>query len=294
MDISAFLTDSRKQIDDKLSELIPVAADLPYSALFASARYSLSSPGKRLRPLLAIATAASYDIPIDKVLVPACAIEMIHTYSLIHDDLPCMDDDDLRRGQPTLHKMFPEWHALLTGDYLLTYAFEILSDAPYLSADQKIALVRFLSSRAGAHGMIGGQMIDLLSVGQNIDWEILEKMHLGKTGSLITAALESGGIIAKAPASDMESLGKTGLAIGTAFQLIDDILDYTSTEQELGKPIGSDHKRSKATAVSLLGINSSREKAALLLRTADEHLNALSRPAPLVRALFDQMVNRSK
>jgi geranylgeranyl diphosphate synthase type II len=294
MQTETFLLDCRTQIDDTLDKLIPPREDLPYSALFASARYSLSAPGKRLRPLLVLATAASYGIPVEKALIPACAMEMVHTYSLIHDDLPCMDDDDLRRGQPTLHKMVPEWHALLTGDYLLTYAFEILAEAPSLSADQKVALVRALSSRAGAHGMIGGQMIDLLSVGQTVEWDILEKMHLGKTAGLIAASLEFGGIIAGAPDSDMASLKTIGLSIGIAFQLIDDILDYTGTEEELGKPIGSDQKGGKATAVPLLGINPAKQKALALLKAVDAHLNALSCPAPLIRALCDQMVNRSK
>jgi geranylgeranyl diphosphate synthase type II len=294
MNMNAFLSDCRKQIDVKLSELVSFPSDLPYAALFTSASYSLSTPGKRLRPLLVLAIAASYGSPISKALVPACAIEMIHTYSLIHDDLPCMDNDDLRRGQPTLHKMVPEWHALLTGDYLLTYAFEILADAPDLSAEQKIALVRSLSSRAGAHGMIGGQMIDLLCVGQSVNWEMIEKMHLCKTAGLITASLEFGAIICKAPEVDIAALRKIGFAIGTAFQLIDDVLDYTGTIQELGKPIGSDHQKSKATAVSLLGINPAREMAMLLLQTADENLKKLSCPTPIVKMLFDQMVNRSK
>ena len=292
--MDSFLKNARKQIDDKLNALISLPSDLPYSTLFDSARYSLSAPGKRLRPLLVLATVASYGLPLETALAPACSIEMIHAYSLIHDDLPCMDDDDMRRGKPTLHKVFPEWQALLTGDYLLTHAFEILANAPDLSADQKIALIRSLSSRAGAHGMIGGQMIDLLSVGQSIDWKLLEKMHLGKTAGLITCALEFGGIIADAPAKDLEALRKTGAAIGIAFQLIDDVLDYTSTEQELGKPIGSDHGKSKATAVPLLGIDATKEKAAILLQIADESLSTLSRPAPLIRALIEQMVNRRK
>lgn len=294
MNMNTFFADCRKQIDDKLSSLISSATDLPYSPLFNSARYSLSAPCKRLRPLLVLATAASYGASLDNAIVPACAIEMIHTYSLIHDDLPCMDDDDLRRGQPTLHKMVPEWHALLTGDFLLTYSFEILAEAPHLSAEQKIALIRSLSSHAGAHGMIGGQMIDLLCVGKTVDWETIEKMHLGKTAGLITASLEFGGIIANASPSDMISLRKTGLAIGTAFQLIDDILDYTSTVQELGKPIGSDQQKLKATAIPLLGINTTKEKALWLLESADASLNSLSCPPYLLKALFDQMVNRNK
>jgi geranylgeranyl diphosphate synthase type II len=294
MDAKSFYSTMRKRVDDKLIELVSGSTHLPYAPLFTSARYSLSSPGKRLRPLLLIATASCYGVDPELALVPACAIEMIHTYSLIHDDLPCMDNDDLRRGQPTLHKMVPEWHALLTGDYLLTYAFEILADAPHLTADRRLDLIRSLSSRSGAHGMIGGQMIDLLCVGQPIDWEILEKMHLGKTAGLITAALECGGILAGAPKKDIETLCKMGLAIGTAFQLIDDILDYTGTEADLGKPVGSDRDKSKATAVPLLGIPLAKQKAEELLQVAAEGLASLSRPAPLLKTLFDQMVNRSK
>ncbi len=294
INIEAFLADARKKIDERLYALVSSSPDLPYSPLFTSAHYSLFSPGKRLRPLLVLATAASYGIPLDAALNPACALELIHTYSLIHDDLPCMDNDDLRRGKPTLHKMVPEWNALLTGDYLLTYAFEILSTAPFLSAEQKIALIRTLAMRAGAHGMIGGQMIDLLSVDQRVNWEILEQMHMGKTAGLITAALEFGGIIAQVSENDLETLQKTGRAIGLAFQLIDDLLDYTSTEEELGKPIGSDYNKAKPTAVSLLGVLDTKEKAALLLRTAEESLNTLSHPIPLIHAILDQMVHRRK
>lgn len=294
MEISTYLNNARKQIDSKLEELTGSYSNVPYFTLFDSARYSLSAPGKRLRPLLVLATAASYAVPLETALAPACTIEMIHTYSLIHDDLPSMDNDDMRRGQPTLHKVFPEWQALLTGDYLLTHAFEVLANAPHVTGDQKIALIRTLSSRAGAHGMIGGQMIDLLSVGKEIDWDLLEKMHVGKTAALIVASLEFGGIIAGAPEKDLEALRKTGFAIGVAFQIVDDILDYTSTEQELGKPIGSDRGKSKATAVPLLGTDGAKEKAAELLQVADENLRALSQPAPLIKVLIDQMVHRRK
>lgn len=294
MDTHTFFSNSRTQIEEKLNQLLFCPSEIPFSDLFTSANYSIAGPGKRLRPLLVLATAATYGISLDKAIIPACALEMIHTYSLIHDDLPCMDDDDLRRGKPTLHKIVPQWQALLTGDFLLTYAFEILSNAPNLSAEQKVALIRSLSTHAGAHGMIGGQMIDLMCEGQKIDWELLEKMHLGKTASLIAAALEFGAIIADVPVTEVALLKKTGLAIGVAFQLIDDVLDYTSTEEELGKPIGSDHKKSKATVVTLLGIDLARQKARDLQETADAFLNALSRPTPLIKALFDQMVNRRK
>ncbi len=294
MDTQTFFSHSRKQIEEKLNDLLFCPSQIPFSDLFTSASYSLAGPGKRLRPLLVLATGATYGVSLDKALIPACALEMIHTYSLIHDDLPCMDDDDLRRGKPTLHKIVPQWQALLTGDFLLTYAFEILSTAPQLNAEQKVALVHSLSTHAGAHGMIGGQMIDLMCEGETIDWELLEKMHQGKTASLIAAALQFGAIIAEASPTDVALLKQAGYAAGVAFQLIDDVLDYTSTEQELGKPIGSDHKKSKATAVTLLGVDSAKQKAVDLLEAADTHLKSLSRPSPLIRALFDQMVNRRK
>jgi geranylgeranyl diphosphate synthase type II len=294
MDIHSFLADGKRHIDGKLEDLTSAPASLPYASLFSSARYSLLASGKRLRPLLALATAASYGLSYEAALVPACAIEMIHTYSLIHDDLPCMDDDAMRRGKPTLHKVFPEWHALLTGDYLLTYAFELLAEAPTLSDAQRVALVRTLAVRSGAHGMIGGQMIDLLCVGQKVDWDLLEKMHLGKTAGLIAASLEFGGIIAGASEADMLALQKTGFAIGIAFQLIDDLLDDTGTEEELGKPIGSDRENFKATAVSVLGSTATEAMAAQLLKTADDNLNCLSCSVPLLKALLDQMVHRRK
>ncbi len=283
-----------EQIEDTLEKLLASPQETPYATLFSSARYSLLSSGKRLRPLLTLATALAYETPIEHALIPACALEMVHTYSLIHDDLPCMDDDDLRRGKPTLHKVYPEWHALLTGDYLLTYAFEVLATAPHLNADQKIDLVRSLSSRAGAHGMIGGQMIDLLSENQSIDWSTLEIMHRCKTANLIIAALEFGAIIAKAPKPDLYHLQEAGLAIGIAFQLIDDVLDVTGTQEVLGKPIGSDQTNHKATAVSLLGIPKAQSQAHHLTQKAEQHLQSLSRPAPLLHTLFHQMTHRQK
>ncbi|MGC2595662.1 MAG: polyprenyl synthetase family protein [Rhabdochlamydiaceae bacterium] len=282
MDLPLFQHNALAKIDHQLQKLMSQSDALPYSPLFFAARYSLLSSGKRLRPLLVLAVCESYGIDLAHALVPACALEMIHTYSLIHDDLPCMDDDDVRRGQPSLHKVYPEWHALLTGDFLLTYPFEILTDAPHLDAEQKLSLIRSLSSHAGAHGMIGGQMIDLLSEGESIDWSRLEQMHLGKTAGLITAALEFGGIISHASPEELASLQKAGSAIGIAFQIIDDILDVTDDE------IRSD----KATAVSLLGIEAAEAKAHLLLQTAKESLKTLSHPQPLLTRLFDRMIIR--
>jgi len=291
MNFHSFKQNAQAKIDHQLQQLVAQPSDLPYSPLFLAARYSLLSPGKRLRPMLVLAVCESFGMDQDHALIPACALEMIHTYSLIHDDLPCMDDDDLRRGKPTLHKIYPEWHALLTGDFLLTYGFEILSTAPDLDADQKLDLVHSLSKHAGAHGMIGGQMIDLLSEGQAIDWKILEQMHLRKTSGLIIAALEFGGIIASASSDDLNHLRKAGSAIGFAFQLVDDILDHTCGEP--GKPVSSDCKKTKATAVALIGIEEVRAKAEILLQAAKENLNALSSPAPLLSALFEHMIHQN-
>jgi geranylgeranyl diphosphate synthase type II len=378
MDVHQFTSDARKLIDDQLAHLLALTdKQLPYSSLFSSARYSALSPGKRLRPMVVLAVCKSYGVDLNLGLIPACALEMVHTYSLIHDDLPCMDDDEVRRGQPTLHKVYPEWHALLTGDFLLTYAFEVLSFAPHLNADQKLALVKTLARHAGAHGMIGGQMIDLLSEGKEIGWELLKRMHLGKTAGLITAALEFGGIVSQASDADMEKLRQAGPAIGLAFQLIDDLLDEAdeasipragkfcefglceakqnrsvafrtsetiAEEQGCGDTRKSsgcedtrrsggpsqckagersepgqckageranwvregailqsrsqskftepDGARYKATAVSILGTEKVKIKALELLQIASDHASSLSRPAPLLFALFEQMVDR--
>ena len=219
---------------------------------------------------------------------------MVHTYSLIHDDLPCMDDDDFRRGKPTLHKVFPESHALLTGDFLLTHAFEILCQSPALSDKQKVALVQTLSQHAGGHGMIGGQVIDLLSENKNIDWPTLELMHYCKTASLIIASLDCGAIIADISPQDRALLQSVGKKMGIAFQIVDDLLDVTGSFSEMGKLSGSDAYKKKATSVSILGIESSRAKSEELYKQAKEDLTSLSQPAPLLFSLFDSLIHRSK
>lgn len=248
-------------IESKLSELIQERLDLPQHLLFKAARYSLLSSGKRLRPILTLATAQTFNTPLEYALIPACAIEMVHTYSLIHDDLPCMDDDDLRRGIPTLHKVYDEAHAVLTGDYLLTYAFELLSTAPHLTSDQKLALVKTLSQHAGGSGMIGGQVMDMQ--GSN-DWE---QMHLLKTASLMISALEFGAIIGNCSPSDTTHLKTFGKQIGLAFQIIDDILDNDMPP-------------------------TARPKAEKLYSGALDSLQQLSTPAPLLEQLAHKLVYR--
>jgi geranylgeranyl diphosphate synthase type II len=283
-----------KLIEEHLSSLVQEQPKVLHHLLFESARYSLLSPGKRLRPLLVLATAQTFHADIKQALSPACAVEMIHTYSLIHDDLPSMDNDDLRRGKPTLHKVYPEGHALLTGDFLLTYAFEVLAESPGLSSDQKLSLILTLSKAAGSEGMIGGQSVDLASVGKTIDWETLRFMHLGKTAALIAASFECGAIIGNASEQDRKTIQKAGLDLGLAFQITDDILDVTSSTAMLGKSIGADQDRKKPTAVSLLGLRKAETIGEELLFRARQNLTTLSVPAPLLVELADQLVHRKK
>lgn len=237
--------------------------------------YSLMAGGKRLRPVLCLEfyrMCGGNDI--DSIIDVACAVEMIHTFSLIHDDLPCMDDDDFRRGKPSCHKAFPENIALLAGDALNTLAFEVISNAALdgrISAEKAVMLISVLSKSVGAEGMIGGQVIDLLCEGKEVDIETLNTLQSYKTGALIEAACVMGVILAGKydlipAAADYAS------AVGRAFQIVDDLLDVSGTFEELGKPIGSDSEQGKCTYVSLLGENRSRQIAAQLTMQALGHL----------------------
>lgn len=248
----------KERIDQTLQQLLPPTEN----SLFEAAHYSLEG-GKRLRPLLTLAIA-----PLEKALHPACALEMIHTYSLIHDDLPCMDDDDFRRGKPSLHKAYPESHAVLTGDFLLTYAFEVLANAPHLSDTQKNRLIATLALRSGSHGMIGGQVLDMTEGNQNL--EQLLKMHAKKTGALITAACEFGGIIADQ--ADLTPFQAIGEYLGLAYQIVDDILD--------GDGI-----------VDVIGQSQAEEFAEDLFEKASKIIETL--PSPQLALLAKEMIFRS-
>ncbi|MBI3508377.1 MAG: polyprenyl synthetase family protein [Chlamydiia bacterium] len=254
-------------IDQRLETLVP-----HNSALSTAVRYSLLAPGKRLRPLLVLTTVEMLGGDPSHALDPACAIEMIHNYSLIHDDLPCMDDDDLRRGLPTLHKVAGDAMALLAGDFLLTYAFEILTKAPHLTPEQRLALIEALAYRAGGQGMIGGQAIDITVTGQAIDEPTLVQMHLGKTGALLTACLEIAAIITSAPTTILRQLQKLGADLGLAYQFLDDLLNATSTTALLGKQAGSDANHSKPTAITLFGVEGTKHRLLQLKQSIEEQL----------------------
>jgi len=248
-------TTLRSLINDRLKELLPKREGIHF-LLFEGAHYSLTLPGKRLRPLFLLSVLKDYSIPFEKGLDIACALEMIHTYSLIHDDLPCMDDDDLRRGKPTLHKVYGEGQAVLVGDFLLTYAFEILA-----SSDAPKEVIQIIAKASGGHGMIGGQLVDILFEGKEIDWNILKFMYVGKTAALFAASLECAAIISGASQDERTALKEAGEYFGIAFQMEDDILNVTSDVETLGKPIGSDKEKNKSNCISLFGKEKSIEIA---------------------------------
>lgn len=252
-------------INRRLDALIPDDGSL----LRQAARYSLLLPGKRLRPLFLLSLLKHFGKPIELGLDCACAIEMIHAYSLIHDDLPCMDDDDLRRGKPTLHKVYGEGYAVLAGDFLLTQAFQTLAEA-----NLQNNIITTIAQAAGGDGMIGGQVLDLQLEGKSIVWGTLEKMYLGKTAALFSAALESAALLAQ---EDPSPYRQAGLLFGIAYQMLDDILDVTSTEEVLGKPIGSDIANQKSTCVTLFGLEKAKTRAALF---AEKALRLLPKEGP--------------
>lgn len=290
-EIKEYLGSRGARIEEHLDRLVP-ERKVPYGVLFQAARYSLLGAGKRLRPILALATAETFGGSLDAALTPACALEMIHAYSLIHDDLPCMDDDDFRRGKPSLHKAFPEGQAVLAGDFLLTYAFDILAHASELSSAQRIQLISVLSQRAGGDGMIAGQVMDLEAEGKKIDLETLRLIHRNKTGAMISAAIEFGGIVANVAKRDFDLLQQFGNDIGLAFQIVDDILDVTASQQKHGKTIASDVANCKATYVSLLGLEHAQHMAQAQLESALSALQKISRNTSLLSQLAQLIVFR--
>ncbi len=275
-----------EKIESRLRELIPARDE----TIFEAARYSLLSPGKRLRPLLTLAATATFGVDPLLALDPACAIEMVHTYSLIHDDLPCMDNDDLRRGKPTLHKVYGDAMALLAGDYLLTFAFEVISNAQPLGREQRLQMIKTLATRSGAPGLIGGQAIDIESGGKEIDEDTLLQMHYGKTAALLTACLEIGSLAAGYPSTPL--LQSIGLELGLAYQFQDDLLDATSTTAILGKTAGSDAAKQKPTAVSLFGIAATQERLQSLEKSLFQKLQQLPKCGQELTTLIEKILHR--
>ena len=266
----------------------------PLDAELAEAmEYSLMAGGKRLRPILVMAAADAVGADGTQFLTTGCALEMIHTYSLIHDDLPAMDNDDYRRGKLTNHKVYGAGLATLAGDALLTLAFAVLLRQEHATESTRLAVVREMSMAAGMNGMVGGQAIDLASEGHRIPMELLRKMHMGKTGALFRAAIRSGAILGGASDTQLAALTRYADAFGLAFQITDDILDVVGDEAALGKPIGSDERNHKSTYVTLLSLERAQ---ALAKSTVDEALDALSGfgdEAAFLRALVQMLIDRN-
>lgn len=265
-------------VNTRLSELLKGENDIVYEAM----KYSVENGGKRIRPVLVLESCKMCGGDISSALDVACALEMIHTYSLIHDDLPCMDDDDMRRGKPSCHVKFGEEYALLAGDALLTYAFEVIAGAK-LDDVKKVKAISCLSRNAGFSGMVGGQVIDLQSEGKKISYDTLREMHSKKTGALIRCAVTLGCICAGADEATTDALVNYADNIGYAFQAVDDILDVVSTEEVLGKPIGSDAECEKTTYVTLFGVEKAKQIADELTQNAIKSIDSFENSDFLVR-----------
>jgi len=284
--IAARLTDA------VIERLLVVPPDLE-ARVYEAMRYSALAPGKRLRPLLVLAGAQLFGVAQRSALQVAAAVEMVHAYSLIHDDLPAMDNSDLRRGRPTCHIEFDEATAVLAGDGLLTMAFEVLAD-PDTHGDPAVRceLVGALAHAAGAAGMVGGQMIDLIAEKQTLDIGAITRLQRMKTGALIAFSCEAGAILAKAPPELHTALRGYAHDLGLAFQIADDLLDVEGDAAAIGKPVGADAAAGKATFVSILGIERARAQAALLVDQAVAHLDLFEKKAELLRQVARFVVSR--
>jgi farnesyl diphosphate synthase len=270
--LAAAMADAVNAVTDAMDRILP-KSDFAEQKLFESMRYGVLGGGKRLRPFLVLSSAKIFGVAEDCALRAAAAVECIHCYSLIHDDLPAMDNSDLRRGRPTVHKKFDEATAILAGDALLTLAFEILAD-PRTHEDPQVRcrLVTALAKASGVHGMVGGQMLDLIAETTNLDIGAITRLQRLKTGELIAFSAEAGAILGKASIQHHNSLRAYAHDLGLAFQIIDDLLDAEGTEAETGKSVGRDAKAGKATFVTVLGADRARSQAKLLSEQAIQHL----------------------
>lgn len=282
----------QRELDSLFDALLPVPSD-PRARLFEAVRYAVIAGGKRLRPLLLVATAEMYGVDRAVALRAGAALEAIHVYSLIHDDLPCMDDDDLRHGKPTLHHAFDEATAVLAGDMLQCFAFEILAD-PATSGDPftRVQLVSALAQASGASGMAGGQMMDIVAETSDFDLPTVTRLQQLKTGALLAAAVEMGAILGKVPPEGRTHLRGYARDIGLAFQIADDLLDHEGDAQAAGKALRKDAEAGKQTFVSLLGAERARAQARMLVDQAIAHLSQHGPEADLLRAVARFIVER--
>jgi geranylgeranyl diphosphate synthase type II len=291
MELKDYLNASLKKVDTALDLHLPKASCKP-ATIHKAMRYSIFAGGKRLRPILTLAAAELCGGSADDALLAACSVECIHTYSLIHDDLPCMDDDDLRRGRPTSHKVFGEGIAVLAGDALLTVAFELLAQAPSSARYPTAVQITEMARASGSQWLIAGQVLDLENEGKPVTKATLKFIHLSKTAALLTCALRLGAMSAQATPAKLQALTDFGRALGLAFQVIDDILDVTQTTEKLGKTAGKDLAATKATYPALFGLKRAREIADQLTQEALGALKPFGKKASIMRAIAESLLVR--
>nr|WP_182849672.1 farnesyl diphosphate synthase [Pelagerythrobacter aerophilus] len=292
--ISGNLARVQREVDAAFEEFLPVPDDTR-ARLIEAMRYAAIGGGKRVRPLLVTATASMYGVARQTAVKAGCAVEAIHVYSLIHDDLPCMDDDDLRHGKPTLHKAYDEATAVLAGDALHALAFEILSmpetvSDPFVRAE----LIATLAGASGMGGMAGGQMMDMVAAEKNYDLRAITRLQQLKTGALLTAAVEMGAILGRVPVDSRNHLRNYARDVGLAFQIADDLLDHEGDEAKAGKALRKDDEKGKQTFVTLMGADKARDQAHALVEQAVGHLAPHGREADLLRALARFIVERDR
>ena len=285
MDLSTYLKYNQTLVDDALKDCLPSKETRPES-LHEAMHYCVLNGGKRIRPILCIAAAEAFCIPAKQALPPAVAVELYHCSTLVHDDLPCMDDDDLRRGKPTCHVIFGPANAVLTGDALMIQAFQLLAE------NGNSALSLELAKSAGSLGVIAGQMEDLAAENKAPSAELVEFIHMNKTAILIRAAVRMGAIVGRADPTELASLSAFGEKIGLAFQIADDVLDETSTDDILGKPAGSDLEQHKLTYPAVHGMATAKAKIKELTREAIAALSPLSRNTEILHAIAEHLMNR--
>lgn len=289
--LETFMKENAPKIDKTLHALIDELS-IP-SELKKSMIYSINAGGKRVRPLLVLATLDDLDIQLDDAYIVACAVELIHTYSLIHDDLPAMDDDDYRRGKLTNHKVFGDALAILAGDAMQALAFQCLTRTTSLAPTQQVELIRLLSEASGAEGMVGGQVLDLEGEARSLSVDELEAIHVRKTGALLSFSIEAGAILAQLCDDKKGQLKRYAHHIGLAFQIKDDILDVTSTTEQLGKPANSDEAQNKSTYPALLGIDGATEQMYARYEEALDALRFLEKEDALLAQFAHYIVERT-
>ena len=293
MTIDQYLADRASAVNAALERLLPPETQYP-ETIHSAMRHSVFAGGKRIRPVLFLAATEAVLPSAEGAEPAACALELVHTYSLIHDDLPALDNDDFRRGKPTCHKVYGEAMAILAGDALLTLAFQVLSDVKTMRDSNQVRLVAELATAAGTvNGMIGGQVADLEAEGKAVDGARLDYIHRSKTGALIGASVRMGGIYADADAEQLAALGRYGEHIGLAFQIVDDILDVVGTSETLGKTAGKDAVQQKATFPALYGLEASRERAHEHFQQATEALEVFGEHALRLRQIAEKIVRRT-